>query len=86
MILIHFLDLFPERWFDKVIVLTTDNSILYSRLEQRGYSNLKIQENVECEIMQIPLQEALDSYNHDRVIILKSETVCQMEVDFNIYN
>lgn len=28
---------FPERWFDLVLVLRTDNSILYSRLEKRGY-------------------------------------------------
>lgn len=31
----HSCDLFPERWFDLVVVLRTDNSILYQRLESR---------------------------------------------------
>lgn len=50
------------RWFDLVFVLQTDNGVLYERLEQRGYSQAKIQENVECEIMMVLLQEAHDSY------------------------
>ena len=31
----HSSELFPERWFDLVVVLQTNNSILYSRLEGR---------------------------------------------------
>ncbi len=31
----HSCDFFPERWFDLVLVLRTNNSILYSRLEAR---------------------------------------------------
>ena len=31
----HGCDFFPERWFDKVFVLRTDNTILYDRLTQR---------------------------------------------------
>ena len=31
----HGCDFFPERWFDIVFVLRTDNSILYNRLTQR---------------------------------------------------
>ena len=31
----HGADLFPERWFDLVVVLRTDNSVLYSRLQSR---------------------------------------------------
>jgi adenylate kinase len=45
-----------------VVVLQTDNSVLYERLEQRGYPAAKISENVECEIMMVLLQEAHDSY------------------------
>ena len=29
------IDYFPERWFDLVVVLRTDNSALYARLESR---------------------------------------------------
>ena len=31
----HGCDFFPERWFDIVFVLRTNNTILYERLEQR---------------------------------------------------
>lgn len=31
----HGAELFPERWFDLVLVLRTDNSVLYGRLESR---------------------------------------------------
>lgn len=32
----HGADLFPERWFDLVLVLRSDNSVLYGRLEGRS--------------------------------------------------
>ncbi|KAF5447124.1 hypothetical protein F2P56_032696 [Juglans regia] len=28
-------DFFPERWFDRVVVLQTDNTVLYDRLSRR---------------------------------------------------
>jgi adenylate kinase len=31
----HTIGFFPERWFDLVIVLRTDNTILYDRLAKR---------------------------------------------------
>lgn len=31
----HGCDFFPERWFDIVFVLRTNNTILYERLEKR---------------------------------------------------
>lgn len=31
----HGCDFFPERWFDRVVVLQTDNSVLYDRLSKR---------------------------------------------------
>ena len=34
----HSCDFFPERFFDCVIVLQTDNSVLWERLEKRGYN------------------------------------------------
>jgi len=32
----HSCEFFPERWFDIIFVLRTDNSILYKRLQQRS--------------------------------------------------
>ena len=31
----HGCDFFPERWFDRVVVLQTDNTVLYDRLSRR---------------------------------------------------
>jgi adenylate kinase len=94
---LHSCEFFPERWFDLVIALTTDNSALYERLEKRyvlliypvhahhmyitdsGYSQKKITENIECEIMQVVVQEANESYAAEMVQILPSNTVDDME-------
>ena len=57
-----------RRWFDLVIVLTTDNAILYERLEKRGYDQKKISENVQCEIMAVIVEEARESYRCGDII------------------
>ncbi|KAI4305847.1 hypothetical protein L6164_029186 [Bauhinia variegata] len=71
----HGCDFFPERWFDCVVVLQTDNSLLYDRLVKRGYTESKLSNNVECEIFQVLLEEAKESYPEDRVVALKSDTI-----------
>ncbi|XP_050213682.1 adenylate kinase isoenzyme 6 homolog [Mercurialis annua] len=71
----HGCDFFPERWFDYVVVLQTDNPILYDRLSKRGYSENKITNNIECEIFQILLEEAKESYKEDIVVALRSDSV-----------
>ncbi|KAL7750637.1 factor activating pos9 [Sorochytrium milnesiophthora] len=75
----HTCDFFPERWFDLVVVLRTDNEVLYPRLESRLYAANKINENITSEIMQVVLEEARASYNEDIVWELSSNTVDEME-------
>lgn len=75
----HTCEIFPERWFDLVIVLRTYNNILYPRLEGRGYNAKKINENMECEIMQVVLEDARESYAEEIVIELQSNSIEQME-------
>ena len=75
----HSCDFFPERWFDLVVVLRTDNSVLYERLIGRGYSERKISENIQCEIMQVLIEEARDSYDEEIVVELESNDVDDME-------
>lgn len=58
----HTCDFFPERWFDLVVVLQTDNTLLFDRLTKRGYSTKKVAENVECEIMHVVVEEARECY------------------------
>jgi len=79
----HGCDFFPERWFDIIFVLRTNNTSLYERLEKRSYSQRKIQENVQCEIFQTILDEAKESYNPDIVIELSSNTPDEMEKNLN---
>ncbi|XP_077220745.1 P-loop containing nucleoside triphosphate hydrolases superfamily protein [Tasmannia lanceolata] len=71
----HGCDFFPERWFDCVVVLQTDNSILYDRLASRGYMGPKLANNIECEIFQVLLEEAKASYPEDIVMALRSDSV-----------
>ncbi|KAK1284502.1 hypothetical protein QJS10_CPB21g00343 [Acorus calamus] len=71
----HGCDFFPERWFDRVVVLQTNNSILYDRLTSRGYMGAKLMNNIECEIFQVLLEEARTSYAEDIVISLQSDSV-----------
>ncbi|KAI4308283.1 hypothetical protein L6164_031373 [Bauhinia variegata] len=78
----HGCDFFPERWFDCVVVLQTDNPVLYDRLFKRGYSESKLSNNIECEIFQVLLEEAKESYPQDRVIALKSDTI--EDIDRNV--
>jgi adenylate kinase len=75
----HTCDFFPERWFDLILVLTTNTEILYDRLQARGYSANKVNENMECEIMQVVADSARESYAQEIVHILPSNTIEDME-------
>ncbi len=44
-------ELFPNRWFDLVLVLRAGTEALFDRLVVRGYSKKKWRENVDHEIM-----------------------------------
>ncbi|KAI9173336.1 factor activating pos9 [Blastocladiella emersonii ATCC 22665] len=75
----HTVDFFPERWFDLIVVLRTDNGELFRRLEARKYNQKKLEENVTAEIMQVILEDARGSYKEDIVVELQSNTVDEME-------
>ncbi|XP_057956600.1 adenylate kinase isoenzyme 6 homolog [Malania oleifera] len=70
----HDCEFFPERWFDRVVVLQTNNTVLYDRLKNRGYEEAKLMNNIECEIFQVLLEEAQGSYPEDVVMALKSDS------------
>ncbi|CAG8792823.1 12093_t:CDS:2 [Cetraspora pellucida] len=75
----HSCEVFPERWFDLVLVLRTDNTILFDRLKDRGYSQKKITENIDSEIFQVILEEARESYPAEIVVELRSNTIEDMQ-------
>jgi len=75
----HSCEFFPERWFDIVFVLRTDNGILHKRLTERGYNESKISNNVESEIFQTILDAATEAYPEGVVHPLASDQPEQME-------
>jgi adenylate kinase len=77
----HSCDFFPERWFDLVLVLSTSTEVLFDRLQNRGYSNRKIDENMECEIMQVVYESAMESYRPEIVHRLESNTIDDMDTN-----
>lgn len=78
----HSCEIFPERWFDLVLVLRANTDVLYDRLVARKYNEKKRSENVECEIMQVVLQEAKESYDENIVHEVYSNTL--EELDANV--
>nr|XP_012141875.1 PREDICTED: adenylate kinase isoenzyme 6 isoform X3 [Megachile rotundata] len=77
----HGADFFPERWFDIVFVLRTDNTILYDRLRDRGYTGKKLEDNIDCEIFQIILEEAKSAYREEIVHELTKNLLEQQHSD-----
>lgn len=77
----HSCDLFPERWFDLVLVLRTKTEVLYDRLQERGYSEKKRTENIQCEIMQVVLDEAKESYKEEIVHEVSSNSIEELEAN-----
>ena len=75
----HSAELFPERWFDLVLVLRCNTDVLYDRLTERGYSDKKRSENIECEIMQVVLEEARESYDANIVHELHSNSLSDLD-------
>ncbi|KAI6251080.1 Adenylate kinase isoenzyme 6 HBR1 [Erysiphe necator] len=75
----HACDLFPKSWIDLVIVLRVNSTLLYDRLKARNYSETKLQENLDVEIMEVLLQEARDSYDEEIVIELTSDSIDDLD-------
>ena len=75
----HSPEIFPESWFELVLVLRASTDVLYDRLTARGYNEKKRTENMECEIMQVVLDEAHESYDTNIVHEVPSNTLEEME-------
>lgn len=71
----HSCELFPERWIDLVLVLTSDTNVLHDRLTERGYNKRKIEENMQCEIMMVVSESAFESYPVEMVHKVPSNNV-----------
>lgn len=75
----HASDLFPERWFDLVLVVRAKTDVLFDRLSARDYAPAKINENIQCEIMQVLLEEARGAYPAEVVVEVHNNTQEEMD-------
>lgn len=75
----HVCDVFPEDLIDLVIVLRSSTDKLYDRLKKRQYSQEKLDENLDAEIMQVILDDAQSAYDQNIVIELQSDEIEDME-------
>lgn len=66
----HSCDFFPERWFDLIVLLRCQNQQLFDRLQERGYQQNKIDENIDCEIFGVLKDEVVNSYAEERIMEL----------------
>jgi adenylate kinase len=58
----HSITSLPRNLIDQIILLKASTSVHFDRLTKRGYSNQKIQENIDCEIMQVILEDVINRF------------------------
>lgn len=68
----------PEEWFKLIVILRCNNTELYDRLKARNYSDEKILENIECEIMNVLSDEVKESFSENRIMELNNEQLSEM--------
>eukprot|EP01016_Furgasonia_blochmanni_P056806 TRINITY_DN9740_c0_g1_i1.p1 TRINITY_DN9740_c0_g1~~TRINITY_DN9740_c0_g1_i1.p1 ORF type:complete len:184 (-),score=18.63 TRINITY_DN9740_c0_g1_i1:223-774(-) len=79
----HSSGFFPERWFDLVVLVRADNTILYDRLKARGYAEKKITENIECEILEVTADEVNEAYKPEVIMEVASNIPEDVQTNVN---
>jgi len=64
----HLSHYLPRKYVDLCYVTKCDLKILKKRLEKRKYSKEKIRENLDCEIFDVCLNEALENKHNIRIV------------------
>lgn len=76
----HTISLIPRKFIDHVFVLRVPSTtVYYDRLAARGYSQTKIEENIDCEIMQVVWDEAVERFESENVTVFISEIESHLE-------
>lgn len=65
----HLSHYMPKEAVDLCIVTKCDLKILKQRLEERGYSKFKVRENMDAEIFDICLVEAMEEQEHEILVV-----------------
>lgn len=58
--------------FDYIIVIRCNPKILRERLETRNYSNEKINENIEAEVIDLLLFDTMEYYDNFRIVEIQN--------------
>lgn len=60
-------------------MLRCDPTALYDRLAARGYAGKKLEDNMDCEIMEVLVEEARGAFDDECVVQLTSDEADQVE-------
>lgn len=71
----HAIDLIPRTMVTYCIILRLNPGVMRQRLSDRGYSENKIEENIEAEIMEICYWDAVDAFGEERVKMLDTTNI-----------
>jgi adenylate kinase len=71
----HIPEIFPQRWFDLVLVCRTTTDVLFDRLTARRYDTIKRDNNVQAEIMHVIHEAAVDAYEPHLVHAVDNNTL-----------
>jgi broad-specificity NMP kinase len=75
----HSPEMFPERWFDLVLVLRCETEQLFDRLSRRGYGKRKLDENMSAEIVGVVEEEAREAYAREVVHAVPSNSPADVD-------
>ncbi len=76
----HYADIVPSSFVDIVIVLRTNPELLSNRLEAKGWSERKVRENVQAEILGSCTFNALNAYGSELVFEIDTTNLSEEEM------
>jgi adenylate kinase len=76
----HTVECIPKKLPNLIIVLRARTEVLYDRLEERGYSPVKIQENIDCEVMNVIEEMVRERFTSPLITVLDSNSKADMDV------
>ena len=76
----HYIDLVPSRSVQWVFLLRTHPETLKKRLGQRNYSEEKVGENVEAEVLGVCQLDALDAFGEKKVFEIDTSELSAPEI------
>jgi adenylate kinase len=75
----HYIDLVPSSAVQWVFILRTHPEILRKRLIERNYSDEKVTENVEAEVIGVCQMDALDAFGEKKVFEIDTSELSPLQ-------